>query len=78
MYTKHPYLVKIGKKIQALRKQRDLSQEEFAYQAGLARTYMGRVERGEQNLSLLNLIKIAMALHVEVSDIIPKMVQLKR
>lgn len=77
MYTKHPNLVKIGKKIQELRKAKGYSQEEFAYQSGLARTYMGRVERGEQNISIQNLIKIALALKVEVGEIIPPIKQLK-
>ncbi len=53
------------------------SQEEFAYMAGLARTYMGRVERGEQNISIQNLIKIAIALKVEVGELIPPTKHLK-
>ena len=77
MYIKHPNLIKIGKRIQALRKGKGYSQEEFAYQAGIARTYMGRIERGEQNLSIQNLIKIAIALKVEVGDLIPPIKQLK-
>lgn len=78
MYTKHPNLVKIGKRIQALRKERGYSQEDFAYEAGIARTYMGRVERGEQNISIQNLIKIALALRSEVYELIPPIKQLKR
>lgn len=78
MYTKHPNLIKIGKRIQLLRKQKGLSQEELAYNAGVARTYMGRVERGEQNISIQNLIKIAMALKTEVGEMIPKISQLRR
>jgi transcriptional regulator with XRE-family HTH domain len=77
MYTKHPNLVKIGKRIQALRKEKGYSQEEFAYMAGIARTYMGRVERGEQNISIQNLIKIAKCLKVEVGELIPAIIQLK-
>ena len=77
MYTKHPNLVKIGKRIQALRKQKGYSQEEFAYEAGIARTYMGRVERGEQNISIQNLIKIALTLRVEIGELVPPIKQLK-
>lgn len=77
MYIKHTNLVKIGKKIQELRKSKGYSQESFAYAAGIARTYMGRVERGEQNISIQNLIKIALALKVEVGDLIPPIKQLK-
>lgn len=78
MRTKHPNLVKIGKKIQHLRKESGYSQEEFACQAGIARTYMGRVERGEQNISIQNLIKIALALKVEVGILVPSIKQLKK
>ena len=78
MYTKHLNLVKIGKRIQALRKQKGYSQEEFAYEAGIARTYAGRLERGEQNVSIQNLIKIAITLKVEVGELIPPIKQLKK
>lgn len=78
MNNKHPNLVKIGKTIQSLRKSAGYSQEEFAAEAGLARTYMGRVERGEQNISIQNLIKIALTLKVEVGDVIPRISKLKK
>ena len=78
MHTKHPNLVKIGQRIQALRKANGYSQEEFAYNSGIARTYMGRVERGEQNISIQNLIKIALALGVEVGELVPSINQLKK
>ena len=54
------------------------SQEEFAYAVGIARTYMGRVERGEQNLSIQNLIKIALTLKIEVGELVPPIKQLKK
>lgn len=44
-----------------------ISQEELSYRSGIHRTYMGRVERGKQNLSLLNIIKIAEGLNVHPS-----------
>lgn len=78
MYKKHPNLVKIGKIIQGLRKEQGYSQEAFASDVGLARTYMGRVERGEQNISIQNLIKIALTLKVEVGQLMPKINQLKK
>lgn len=78
MYKKHPNLIKIGNIIQKLRKSKGFSQEEFAAEAGLARTYMGRVERGEQNISIQNLIKIAIVLRVDVGDLVPKITQLKK
>lgn len=74
---KHPNLIKIGKKIREKRKLKGFSQEDFAAEAGLGRTYYGRIERGEQNISIQNLIKIALTLQVEVGELIPSLRQLK-
>ncbi len=64
-------LVLVGKKVRELRLKAGYSQENFASDAGLERSYYGRVERGERNGSTLNLIKIAEALGKEVGGIIP-------
>ena len=66
MRKKHPALIKIGEKIRELRKEKGYSQESFASEVGLDRTYMGSVERGERNIAALNLIRIAKTLKVEV------------
>lgn len=71
MRKKHPALVKIGKRIRELRKARGFSQEGFAYEVGLDRTYMGSVERGERNIAAINLIRIAKVLKVEVGELFP-------
>ncbi len=55
----------IGKNIARLRKVSGLSQEKLAENAGLHRTYVGAVERGEKNISVKNLSKIARALDVD-------------
>lgn len=47
-----------------MRKRKRLSQERLALEAGLDRSYMGAIERGEYNVSLLNIEKIAKALRV--------------
>lgn len=78
MTDRHPNLVKIGKKIREARKNAGFSQEGFAYEVGIARTYMGRVERGEQNISIQNLINIAITLKMEVGALIPPISGLKR
>lgn len=61
-----------------MRKLRGFSQEDFAAEAQLGRTYYGRVERGEQNISIQNLIQIALTLKVEVSELIPSLHSLKK
>lgn len=71
MRKKHPVLVKIGKKIRELRKERGYSQEAFAYEVGLDRTYIGSVERGERNLAAINLVRIAKTLKVEIGELFP-------
>ena len=48
--------------------QRDLNQEAFADQLGIHRTYMGGVERGESNLTLKNVEKMAEKLEVEMLE----------
>jgi transcriptional regulator with XRE-family HTH domain len=66
MITKNPILQQLGQRIRTLRQSAGYTQEEFAYKAGLDRSYYGAVERGERNLSVLNLLKIAEALDVDV------------
>lgn len=77
MEKRHPNLVKLGKKIRDQRKQKGFSQEALATEAQLGRSYMGRVERGEQNLSIQNLIQIALTLKIEVGELIPPIKQLR-
>jgi transcriptional regulator with XRE-family HTH domain len=55
---------KFGKCVRKLRRERELSQEKLAELADLHRNYVGRVERGEQNIALLNIVAIAHALRV--------------
>ncbi|MBX3708722.1 MAG: helix-turn-helix transcriptional regulator [Gammaproteobacteria bacterium] len=71
MRKKHPALVKLGKRIRELRKEKGFSQENFAYEVGLDRTYMGSVERGERNIAAINLIRIAKCLKVDVGELFP-------
>ena len=60
-----------------MRKLKGFSQEEFAAEASLGRTYYGRIERGEQNISIQNLIQIALTLQVELAELLPSLRQLK-
>lgn len=60
----------LARNLRRLRAQKGISQEELADLAGLHRTYVGSVERGERNISIDNIEKLANALGVKVTDII--------
>jgi len=62
-------LAKIGAAIRARRLAMEMSQEALADYAGVDRSHMGRIERGERNVSLLNVIRIAKAMKCKVADI---------
>lgn len=57
-----------GANIKRIRKEKGLSQEELAELADLHRTYIGAVERGERNITLINADKIAKALKITIID----------
>ncbi len=61
---------KLGDRIRTLRKEAGLSQEELADTAGLHRTYIGAIERGERNISLINIVHLARALRVKPADLL--------
>ena len=71
MKRKHPALIKIGHKIRELRKAKGFSQESFADEVGIDRTYMGGIERGERNIAALNIIRVAKALKIEIGELFP-------
>lgn len=58
-----------GKHLRKLRTDRKLSQEELAFYADLHRTYIGQIERGEKNITLKNLEKIANSLSISLKDL---------
>lgn len=62
----------LGRAIHDARKAKDISQENLAHAAGIERSHMGKVERGERNISFLNLMKIAEALDCPLSDLLLK------
>ncbi len=62
-------LKKFGHKIQTLRKAEGWSQEQLADKSGFHRTYIGMVERGERNPSLINIEKFAAVFKLEIKDL---------
>lgn len=67
-FTNH-ILSRFGQKVRAVRKGKNLSQEDLAGRSDLDRTYIGGVERGERNISLINIEKLAKALGVDAKDL---------
>ncbi|AZN43912.1 XRE family transcriptional regulator [Paenibacillus albus] len=59
----------MGFRVRDLRKERGLSQEKFGEISGFHNTYVGAIERGKQNITLLNLEKLAESLEVEVLEL---------
>ena len=64
------YLIKVGTRIRELRNKIESSQEKLSFACNLDRTYIGSVERGERNISIINLKKIAKALKVEPFELL--------
>lgn len=60
----------MGRSIRARRLELDISQEALANIANIDRSHMGKIERGERNVTLLNLVKIARALSCRPSDLL--------
>ena len=59
----------LGKRIRDLRKKRGLSQEELGWKSELHFTYIGAIERGEKNCSIITLEKVAKGLEISIKDL---------
>lgn len=64
------HLRAFGARVRALRERAGVSQEALADRAGLHRTYVGSVERGERNISLANIHRLADALGVAPAELL--------
>jgi transcriptional regulator with XRE-family HTH domain len=63
-------LIDLGVTIRNVRLGSGLSQESLAVDAGLDRSYMGGIERGEHNLTIMNIVKVANALGIKPSELL--------
>jgi transcriptional regulator with XRE-family HTH domain len=61
--------VAFGNRVRALRLQHGLSQESLALVAGIDRSYLGEVERGQRNITIDNITKIAATLEVPIANL---------
>jgi transcriptional regulator with XRE-family HTH domain len=68
----HEGLMRFGRRVRSLRERAGLSQEALAEKAGVHRTYLGGVERGERNVGLKNVLRIAEALGVPPAELFPE------
>lgn len=64
-----PALAAFGEAVRAARLEQGISQEALADLAGLDRSYMGGIERGEHNVALINIQKVATALDLSIADL---------
>jgi transcriptional regulator with XRE-family HTH domain len=69
LQRQHPALIALGEAIRHTRRQQGISQEKLALMAGVDRSYVGRVERGDNNVAVLTLLKLAQALDVSLKDL---------
>ena len=69
MKNEKDILKRFGARIRKMRKDRGFSQETFAAHCELDRTYMGGIERGERNVALRNIERIAGALGISISEL---------
>ena len=70
MGKKIELLEKFGEKVREERLKKGLSQEGLAAKAGVHRTYIGMIERGEKNITLINIKKVAKALDLAIDKLL--------
>ncbi|WP_426574821.1 helix-turn-helix domain-containing protein [Aquihabitans sp. McL0605] len=68
--AKDPELIAFGQHLRILRHERSLTQEALADAAGLHWTYIGQIERGERNLTLKNVLRLARGLGVRPGELV--------
>ena len=61
--------VLFGKRLEELWRQRGWSQEKLALESGLARSYLGGVERGQRNIAVVNICRLSQTLGVDLSEL---------
>jgi transcriptional regulator with XRE-family HTH domain len=59
----------LGTRVRALREKKKWSQEDLAHESGLARSFAGAIERGEKDLRLTTLVKLANTFHISIAQL---------
>ena len=68
--TTNERMIAFGKRVREVRKGKGMSQERLAEMAGIDRSYMGNIERGEKNITLKKAYEICDALEVDIKELI--------
>lgn len=68
-YRQDPILIALGQAIRRARLDAELSQEELAHRAEIDRSHVGRIERGDNNVAVMTLAKIAAVLGVSITEL---------
>lgn len=63
-------MIAFGKRVREARRSKGISQERLAEMAGIDRSYMGNIERGEKNITLKKAYEICDALNIAIQDLI--------
>ena len=63
-------VINFGKRIRELRDHQAITQDELAHRAGMDRSYVGQIERGEKNITIRNIYKLAEALGIRASELL--------
>ncbi len=63
-------MIAFGKRVREARRSKGISQERLAEMAGIDRSYMGNIERGEKNITLKKAYEICDALEIEIQDLV--------
>lgn len=71
-------LLVMGRRVRTLRQERGYSQERLADEAQLHRTYISQVERGQRNVAVLNLLRLAQALRVDPGQLVEHLDRMHR
>ena len=69
-YVTNPFLVELGSAIRRARKERGISQEKLALETEIDRAYVGAIERGEQNIGVMHLVRIAYAMEMTLTELV--------
>ncbi len=71
-HSRSKELLALGRAIRVMRLETGLSQKALADEAGIDRSYIGGVERGEHNVALINIVKISKSLKITASELLKK------